>query len=124
MPKDLWSFATLDAADKSNYLSTAKQGKLQMSQNKNIEMQCPDARFQNPSTFLPWGTQGKEVSANEFKTKLESRAADAWYLRKRNNNLYQIWLLETKQITTVRVNDFKFIIPSEQRQKVPTTIFW
>lgn len=55
MPKSFWSFATLDAADKGNYLSTSKQGKPHMILNRNIGTQFAGARFTNPSTFLPCG---------------------------------------------------------------------
>lgn len=91
LPKSLWWFATLDAAEESNYVSTSKRRQPQMSPNKNIETKCPGARFTNPSTFLPWrGT--REGCRRKQIQKIESRATDAWYLRKRYNNLYQIWL--------------------------------
>lgn len=76
MPKTIWSHAVLDAADKGNYLATAKIGKLQANPNTKIARQCPKAQIRGPRNFLPWG---KKISTIKYKKKLESRKTRVTY---------------------------------------------
>lgn len=52
MPKSLCSYATLYAAEKSNYLATTKDGIMKPSPKKNIEEQCSTEKASRPQSFL------------------------------------------------------------------------
>lgn len=67
MPKSLWLHETFDAADKRNYLARTKDGIMQPSPNKNIEVHCLTAKVSRSQPFLPWGTKNKAVSTKKIK---------------------------------------------------------
>lgn len=94
------SFAVLDAADKENYLAKFKNSILQPSQNTNIK------NMNSPGTLLPWRRKGKIVSTVKFKKKVEARAYDASYLRRKDHDLYQVCIPGNNIITTNRIKDF------------------
>lgn len=50
IPKHLWSFAVLDAADKVNYLAEAKEEKPQKIPNTSIKNVCSQANILIPET--------------------------------------------------------------------------
>ena len=101
-----WSHAVLDAADRGNYLATAKEGILQSSPHSKIKQHCPNYSISSPESFLPWEKIGRAVSAEKFKKKIEDGENKACYLRKIGTDNYQIWMPETNKITTVRMVDF------------------
>lgn len=106
MPKRFWSHTVLDAADKWNYMATAKEGKLKPRPHKTISSQCPDYFIPSPATLLPWGNIGRAVSAEKFKKQLDTRADNACYLRKSGTRTAEIWLPEPNKVTTFRYTDF------------------
>lgn len=67
MPNKMCTFTVLDAADKRNYLATAKVSKLQASPNAPISFKRPGAKIVSPGGFLPWEMKGKIASAVKFK---------------------------------------------------------
>lgn len=42
----------------------------------------------------------------KLKSKLEDRAIEACYLRRKKSNLYKVWIPSTKKITTVKITEF------------------
>lgn len=87
--KKLWSFAAIDAAEKSNYLAFTKD-----------ENHSPYTRFIEkgsnrlavPETLLPWSKKRHNVSTKKLKAKVLDGASEACYLRSKKFNLYQVWI--------------------------------
>lgn len=94
MDKNLWSFAAIEATDKSNYLVCTRD-----------DEKSPHIRFEingsnmlaGPETLLPWGRGGYIFSTKTMKAKLEDRAIKVYNLRRKNSNFYQVGLPITKK---------------------------
>eukprot|EP00173_Palmaria_palmata_P001789 Plantae.Rhodophyta-Palmaria_palmata.ctg20410.p1 GENE.Plantae.Rhodophyta-Palmaria_palmata.ctg20410~~Plantae.Rhodophyta-Palmaria_palmata.ctg20410.p1 ORF type:complete len:203 (-),score=7.17 Plantae.Rhodophyta-Palmaria_palmata.ctg20410:21-629(-) len=113
IPKDLWSFAVLAAADKGNYMAKSKNTVIKQSPNSYTKNAL------SPAT-LPWGRKRKIISAVKFKKTLEARVQDACYIRRKDRDLYQIWLPERNKVTKARIiNDF--IVHQEPQVEIGDT---
>lgn len=81
MPKNMWSYAVLYAADKGNYLATAKRGKLQAIPNANTSLKFPSAKIASPSCYLPCG--------KEWKLLVQSNSKRNWKLEQKMHATYE-----------------------------------
>eukprot|EP00173_Palmaria_palmata_P005254 Plantae.Rhodophyta-Palmaria_palmata.ctg8951.p1 GENE.Plantae.Rhodophyta-Palmaria_palmata.ctg8951~~Plantae.Rhodophyta-Palmaria_palmata.ctg8951.p1 ORF type:complete len:203 (+),score=15.84 Plantae.Rhodophyta-Palmaria_palmata.ctg8951:909-1517(+) len=88
MPLRFWSYAALDAIDKSNFLPVSREGKLHQSPHKLLQNSGLDvSSVSSPYSFLPFGQIGYATNTSSTKEKLDSRATEARYLRRLPNNL-------------------------------------
>lgn len=91
MPLRFWSYAALDAIDKSNFLPVFRDGKLMPSPHQTLQNNGLDiSAVESPDSFLPFGQIVYAVNTLATKKKLASRATEARYLRRLPNHLYQV----------------------------------
>lgn len=69
MPKKLWSFAVLDAANKGNFTAITKFGALQNIPLGQIKANYPQENVGNPIHLLPWGKKVKWLAKSISKKR-------------------------------------------------------
>lgn len=117
-PKRFWSHAVSDAAKKGNYMATAKDGKSGLSPYGKKKGFVLVRRYQLKLLYC-LGVQKENnisslYSAVKVKMRLENRAEDALYLRRKSTDIYQVWFPHSNKVTTTRITDF--IVPSINRK--------
>lgn len=59
------------------------------------------------------------LSAVKFKKKIEARAQDACYLRRKDHDFYQIWMPENNKVTSTWIYDF--ILQQKVQEEIRNT---
>ena len=100
-----WSFAALDAIDKSNFLPFRRDNTLSASPHTLMQLHGHEiAEKEGPHNFLPFDLKGWIVNTEKHKKKLDKREHPAHYLRCMGKANHQVYRSDTKKITTVRTN--------------------
>ena len=110
-----WSYAALNAIDKTKYLVMARNGIFTPS--PHTEMQLHGHHIDDKDgrqSFLPFGQAGWIVNTAKHKKKLEDRATQANYLRCINKDKYQVFRRDTRSLTTVRTNEFVLALEQDK----------